>query len=185
MNAFMKTLAVLLPVVVLWGCSTTGTKDNVDGENGGTPTSAVKMPADANGGTGVTVGGYQGSELDGGTKMDTQTQSLLAKRVVYFDFDRSEIKPEARRIIEAHAKKLANDPNARVVMEGHCDERGTREYNLSLGERRAKAVQRVMNLMGVSSNQVELVSYGEERPAKMGHDEGAWSLNRRVEFIYN
>ncbi|MFC1747343.1 peptidoglycan-associated lipoprotein Pal [Pseudomonadota bacterium] len=190
MSAFMRTMAVLLPVVMLWGCSTTGSNTGTDGDDGTPSQSPATMPNNANGGGGVDLGRVNPNEMGGGQQMggngqvDSATEALLAKRVVYFDFDRSEIKPEARAIIEAHAKKLAQNPSMRITLEGHCDERGTREYNLGLGERRSKAVQRVMSLMGVSSNQLELVSYGEERPAQMGHDERSWSMNRRVEFIY-
>jgi len=134
-------------------------------------------------GSGVEVGGIQGNGGFVGDPLQ-DPDSMLAKRIVYFDFDKSEIKSETREIIEAHAQYLSANPSVRIVLEGHCDERGTREYNLSLGERRGKAVQQVMSLLGVSSSQIELVSYGEERPAAMGHDEGAWAMNRRVEFIY-
>ena len=111
--------------------------------------------------------------------------SLLAKRVVYFDFDKSDIKPEFRDILNAHAEYLANHADVSVTLEGHCDERGTREYNIALGERRANAVQRMLTLQGVAASQINTISYGEERPAALGHDEDAWALNRRVEFIYH
>ena len=111
-------------------------------------------------------------------------QQLLGQRTLYFDFDRSEIRPEFVDIIEAHARNLARNPSQRVLLEGHCDERGSREYNLGLGERRAHAVRRALLLQGVSANQVSTVSYGEERPADKGHNEAAWSRNRRVEIIY-
>ncbi len=181
MNAFMRTLAVLLPVVFLWGCSTPGTSTG-EGDAGVAttgPETTTSMPVSS----GVEVAGIEDESQISGNPLD-DPDSLLSKRTVYFDFDMSEIKPEALNIVEAHAKYLADNPNVSIVLEGHADERGTREYNLSLGERRAKAVQRVMNLMGVSPNQLELVSYGEERPIAMGHSEAAWALNRRVEIVY-
>jgi len=109
---------------------------------------------------------------------------LLAKRTVYFDFDSSEIKGEGTDIVAAHAKYLAGNPATRVRLEGHTDERGSREYNIGLGERRAQAVRRALLLQGAADAQISTVSYGEERPAVPGHDEAAWAKNRRVEIVY-
>jgi len=103
---------------------------------------------------------------------------------VYFDFDSSEIKGEGTDIVAAHAKYLTANPNTRVRLEGHTDERGSREYNIGLGERRAQAVRRALLLQGAADAQISTVSYGEERPAVPGHDEAAWAKNRRVEFVY-
>lgn len=189
MNALTRTLAVLLPVAMLWGCSTTPSTTDTDmaaGDAAMTTTGggmADSGMGDSEMGSGVEVGGIQGNGGFVGDPLQ-DPDSLLAKRVVYFDFDKSEIKSETREIIEAHAQYLSANPSVRIVVEGHCDERGTREYNLGLGERRGKAVQQVMSLLGVSSSQVEVVSYGEERPAAMGHEEDAWAMNRRVEFLY-
>jgi len=108
----------------------------------------------------------------------------LAKRTVYFDFDSSEIKGEGTDIVAAHAKYLATNPTTRVRLEGHTDERGSREYNIGLGERRAQSVRRALLLQGAGDAQISTVSYGEERPAVAGHDEAAWAKNRRVEIIY-
>lgn len=109
---------------------------------------------------------------------------LLAKRIVYFDFDSSEIKGDGTDIVAAHAKYLATNPTARVRLEGHTDDRGSREYNIGLGERRAQSVRRALLLQGASEAQLSTVSYGAERPAVAGHDEAAWSKNRRVEIVY-
>jgi len=109
---------------------------------------------------------------------------LLATRVIYFDFDSSEIKGAGTDVVAAHAKYLAANPSARVRLEGHTDERGSREYNIGLGERRAQAVRRALLLQGALDIQITTVSYGEERPAVPGHDEAAWTKNRRVEIIY-
>jgi len=109
---------------------------------------------------------------------------LLVKRVVYFDFDSSEIKGEGTDIVAAHAKYLAANPSTRVRLEGHTDERGSREYNIGLGERRAQSVRRALLLQGAADAQISTVSYGEERPAAPGHDEAAWARNRRVEIVY-
>jgi peptidoglycan-associated lipoprotein len=107
-----------------------------------------------------------------------------AARLIYFDFDSSEIRPEFVSVISAHAHALARNASVRVRLEGHTDERGSPEYNIGLGERRAQAVRRALMLQGVTDAQVATVSYGEERPAVPGQGEEAWAKNRRVEFIY-
>ena len=115
---------------------------------------------------------------------DLDTDSCLRQRVVYFDLDRTEIKPEFSAQIACHAEYLRQFPNARVTLEGHADERGTREYNLGLGERRGNAVQSAVSAAGASMGQLNVVIYGEERPVDRGHDESAWAKNRRVEIVY-
>ena len=101
---------------------------------------------------------------------------------IYFDFDKSELKPEARKILRNKANWLRINPEFSVRIEGHCDERGTNEYNLALGERRANAALKFLNALGISTHRMSTISYGEERPAEKGHDESAWSKNRRDEF---
>ena len=108
----------------------------------------------------------------------------LSQRIIYFDYDSSEIAAEYRSTVEAHAAFLAANPSLTVSLEGHADERGSREYNLALGERRAQSVKRQMVLLGAAAAQIRTTSYGEERPVVDGHDEGSWSQNRRVEIIY-
>lgn len=135
-------------------------------------------------GEGVETGGAQlGGEF--GASALTDPASPLAKRVIYFAFDSSEVTPESRELIAIHARYLAQNPEISVVLEGHADERGSREYNLALGERRAKAVERLMTLQGVGARQLQVISFGEERPVAFGHDESAWRLNRRVELLYS
>jgi len=104
--------------------------------------------------------------------------------VIYFDYDKSDLKSEYTSVIAAHAKYLSSGANLKVRLEGNTDERGSREYNIGLGERRAQAVRRALMLQGVSENQITTLSYGEERPAVEGHDEAAYSKNRRVEISY-
>lgn len=101
---------------------------------------------------------------------------------VYFEFDSSALGPEARRVLEDNARWLIDHPDVRIVIEGHCDERGTVEYNLALGARRAQAVRDYLVNLGVAADRIRTVSYGEERPAAPGHDEASWSRNRRAEF---
>ena len=111
--------------------------------------------------------------------------SPLSVRVLYFPLDGVTISNEDRDVIAAHARLLSSNPDVTVVLEGHADERGTREYNLALGERRAKAVQQLLVLQGVAQSQIQVISFGEERPVALGHDEEAWRLNRRVEILYS
>lgn len=116
---------------------------------------------------------------------DAAEEKALQTRVIYFDFDSSVIKPEFEDVLKAHAEYIAGHPGISVVLEGHADERGTREYNIALGERRAKAVRQVLTLQGVPQKQLQVISFGEERPVALGHDESAWALNRRVELLYS
>ena len=122
------------------------------------------------------------------TTDETATQGpsgeLLSKRIVYFDFDRAEIRADSQSVVAAHAAYLAKNPNQKVRLEGHADERGSREYNIGLGERRGQTVRRALALQGVAETQLSTVSYGEERPAAAGSDEQAYALNRRVEIVY-
>lgn len=110
--------------------------------------------------------------------------SPLAERIVYFAFDSSDIDAKYYAMLDAHAQYLLDNPARVMRIEGHADERGTREYNVALGERRAKSIQRYLSLQGVSAAQMTLVSFGEELPVAFGHDEASWSMNRRVELLY-
>ena len=110
--------------------------------------------------------------------------SPISNRVVYFEFDRSEIQQSFLTQLDAHARFLVLNPQLKVRLEGHCDERGTREYNIGLGDRRSQSVRRLLMFQGVTAAQIVTVSYGEERPAADGHDEDGWSKNRRVELVY-
>lgn len=112
-----------------------------------------------------------------------KTELLLNQRTIYFEFDSTTIRSEYEQQLRAHGEALRNDRNRRVRLEGHADERGSREYNIGLGERRAQEVRRMLLLSGASSTQITTISYGEERPVAIGNDESAWSQNRRVELI--
>ena len=118
----------------------------------------------------------------GGTAVASAVASGSAGRLVYFDFDSFVIDPQYTGLIEGHARQLAANRNKRLVIEGHTDERGGREYNLALGQKRAAAVAKSMALLGATDAQVEAVSFGKERPANEGHDEAAWAQNRRAEI---
>lgn len=113
-----------------------------------------------------------------------EAEMLLGRTTIYFDFDSSSVKPEYSDAIAAHAEELIDNPDLAVRLEGHTDERGSREYNIGLGERRAQAVRQGLLLQGVSRDQISTVSYGEEQPAVTGDDEEARAMNRRVEIVY-
>lgn len=125
-----------------------------------------------------------GTESRSALEQLNDPNSPLSARIIYFDYDSSDIRPEFQGTVEAHAGFLAANPNMTLSLEGHADERGSREYNLALGERRAQAVKRQMVVLGASASQIRTTSYGEERPVIDRHDEESWSQNRRVEIIY-
>jgi len=175
MKKIWPLVATLVAVMSLVGCGG-GASTRDDGIEGGAPVSE----GGAGGGTATGAdlpGAYQGDPLN-------DPASPLANRTIYFEFDSSDIRPEYRDVITAHAEYMAANPNVTVTIEGHCDERGSREYNIALGERRANAVRDLMRLMGPSDLQLQTISYGEERPVAFGHDEASWSQNRRVELVY-
>ena len=118
------------------------------------------------------------------TPADLDSDACLRQRVVYFDFNKTEIKPEFQQIIACHAKYLQDRPSARIRLEGNTDERGTREYNLGLGERRGDAVENALEAAGGSASQLNVISYGKEKPVCREHNEDCWSKNRRVEIVY-
>ena len=176
----IRTLVMLLSLSVLFACSSTGEKpDDVVVED----QSEAVADAAADAASGAKT---YGAEADAGADLDplNDPSSQLSVRIIYFAYDSSEVRPEFRPAIEAHARYLTANPNTIVTLEGHADERGSREYNLALGENRANAVKRQLSLLGASAGQIRTVSYGEERPATDGHDESAWSQNRRVVIVY-
>lgn len=140
----------------------------------------------ANGANGSGMGNGNGSSSNVANVVVTppasSNEAIDLPRVIYFDFDSNVVKEEFRSAIEGHAKRLVAAKNKKIIVEGHTDERGGREYNLALGQRRAEAVQKSLTLLGVSGEQVEAVSFGEERPAAQGSNEEAWAKNRRAEI---
>lgn len=122
--------------------------------------------------------------IDVGDQQLRRDDSLLSRLVIYFDFDDSAVGPDYAQMLAAHGRYLADNSDLSLRLDGHADERGTREYNVGLGARRATAVRRLLLLQGAREDQIEIFSYGEERPAVVASDNRAWSLNRRVEFDY-
>jgi len=176
LKSHARTLAIALSLAVVAGCSSTGGSQDGDmdgglagGDRGGVTTGTT----DGRGVSGDRVG--QMTDADG---------RIPATRTIYFEYDSDTIRSEFEPVLTAHARFLRANPSATVILQGHTDERGTREYNLALGERRAGSVERYLNVQGVSPSQVEVVSYGEERPAARGANEQAYAQNRRVVFAY-
>jgi len=186
---FFKYFLLGLAVMTLTACSGMGSKSGGNGEAGvediGSGSSGTATSGD-NGSQGVSTAGIEGADTFDGRPLNPTNQDDPANRwVVYFDYDASTVDGSYTQMLAAHAAYLAQHPELTLTLQGNTDERGTREYNIGLGERRAQAVRDVLVLQGAPGNQINTVSYGEERPASLGHDEAAWRLNRRVELIYS
>ncbi|MBA4267389.1 MAG: peptidoglycan-associated lipoprotein [Comamonadaceae bacterium] len=164
----------------LAACGSNVKLDEAPVEDRGAGAGAGAAGTQGGAGSGVDPSGVSGVQVPG---IDTQQPANMA-RVVYFDYDSFEVRQEFAGALEANAAFLKANPSRRVALEGHTDERGGREYNLALGQKRAEAVRRAMQLLGVSESQMEAVSFGEEKPAVYGFDESAFAQNRRVEITY-
>jgi len=177
----MKLFALLFALALVAGCSSTPDQaDEAAGEG------ALVESRDA--GEGVRTHGAEDRGAAGrsewsGDALDDPS-SPLSTRTIYFDFDSSDIRSEYVETLRAHAQYLIANPSTRLVLEGHGDERGTREYNLALGERRNRVVKQYLMAEGVSASQLDDLSYGEERPVDSDQGEAAWARNRRVELVY-
>jgi peptidoglycan-associated lipoprotein len=173
------SIAMLAVVAGLYGCATTestdsttpgATSSSTGTQSGGVTPGTAKPPVGVSkGSTGTFPGTAPGQRPD-------------LKYSVYYEFDKYDVKPEYRTLVESHARWLKANPTARLTIEGNADEQGSREYNLALGQRRAESVTKMLTLMGAKPEQIEAISYGEERPRSAGHDEKAWAENRRSDF---
>jgi len=173
MNTTWRLLLALFIAVAISACKTTEPEDTTATDT--TDTAPVKEA--------TTAAAADPRDYTDARNFDN-SESLLSKRVVYFDFDKSEVKSEYRAIVAAHAAYVSAHGSARVTLEGHADERGTREYNLGLGERRGNAISGLLSAAGAMGSQLDTVSYGEERPVCRVSDDSCWSQNRRVEIVY-
>lgn len=175
-----RLMLVVAMAALLSACGSAVKLDQVPVEDrSGASTSAADMnKADS---SAVGKGGVAGVDLSQAAKDDAMRAST---RIVYFDYDSFVVRPEFQPVIEAHARFIKADKNKKVALEGHTDERGGREYNLALGQKRAEAVRRAFGLLGVAENQLEAVSFGKEKPAVLGGTEAAMEKNRRVEISY-
>jgi peptidoglycan-associated lipoprotein len=174
---WFRHLSVVAFALVLAACSSSGKKDQHPEPLPGSEQPGVTAPAQSDSEIGRSVDAS-------GNPINPQTGVALT-RVFYFDYDKAVLQPESLAILEQHAAFLKNSPDRRVTIDGFTDERGTREYNLALGERRADAVATFLVSQGVRRSQIDVVSYGEERPADPGHSESAWAKNRRAELVYH
>lgn len=189
---FTKTVAaaVIASTLALAGCSgdeekdaslTDGSLNSANGLNDAS-TSGFGDGSGINGGRFGANGGRLGA--NGLPPEFSDPNNPLSKRTIYFMLDSSQVQQDFIPIIAAHARYLVANPSRHIVLEGNGDERGSREYNIGLGEQRAKTVASMLKAQGVSESQLAVVSYGEEKPVAMGHDESSWELNRRVELAY-
>lgn len=183
--------ALIIPglaiALAMTGCAnrkpaTTATTTTTAGTNANGTTGASSTGLGANGDINST--GMNGNGVNGNGPMDAVRQALAA-RVVHFDYDSSDLSQTDVATLNAHARYLSQNNGARVTLTGHTDERGTREYNMALGERRAKSVQAFLVTNGARNEQIETVSYGKEQPVNEGHNDAAWAENRRVEINYS
>ena len=169
----MKQLVIpALLALLIAGCSSTPDADQAN------------APVEDGRGRVATVeaGNVNGSKLP---RELTDPHSILSRRSVFFDYDRFDVKDEYRELVTAHARFLSNNRQFKMLIQGNTDERGSREYNLALGQKRADAVKRMLVMLGVREDQVESVSLGEEKPRSEGHDEAAWAENRRSDMLYS
>ncbi|WP_159566558.1 peptidoglycan-associated lipoprotein Pal [Budvicia diplopodorum] len=172
LNKVLKGLMLALPILAVAACSSTSNKDN---DQSGLNGSGGML----NGGSGMGSGNGSADE-----QARLAMQELQRNNIVYFDFDRYDVRSDFAQMLDAHAAFLRSNPSFKVTVEGHADERGTPEYNIALGERRSSAVKMYLQGKGVSSDQISIVSYGKEKPAVLGHDEAAFSKNRRAVLVY-
>lgn len=175
LSKLVKAMIVAVPVVMLAACSSAPDDTSTTSTDGTTTTGADRR-------------GVESGAADRMLSPEEQRQQRFAElrqeHIIYFDFDTSEVRGEFAELLAAHADYLVRNPSVRVVIEGHTDERGTPEYNIALGERRAQATADYMRNLGVSASQMTTVSYGEEKPLARGSNERAWAQNRRAVLVY-
>ena len=175
----MKQAALYLAIVVIAaGCASKETRTDApvsDRSSGVSPPTASTSP-------GSSTSPSRAGTVAGNPLVDPN--NILSKRSVFFDYDSNAVKDEYRGLVTAHSRYLADKRESKIRIEGNCDERGSREYNLALGQRRAESVKKVMTVLGVSDGRIETTSYGEEKPMAQGHDEQSWSQNRRADIKY-
>ena len=182
-----KLFVAAIAAVFLAGCASQETQPEAPIDDKGAATaSAGGATTSGVGGSGVggttASGGAVGTGAGGSPLRDPA--NILSKRSVYFDYDSFVVKDEFRPLVEAHARYLVANRGTRMIVQGNTDERGSREYNIALGQKRADAVKRTMTLLGAQEAQIETVSFGKEKPKNPGHDESAWAENRRADIVY-
>lgn len=178
-----KLLSSVLLAIALSACKSTPMVDKPAAVEDKSPKTEAAAPAAPAADTSADTSGVKEAVVSGNPLTDPN--NILSKRSIYFDFDKDTVKEEFRPLVEAHAKYLAEHANAKVTLQGNTDERGTREYNLSLGQRRSVAVKKSLNLLSAQDKQIETVSYGEEKATPNCKDEACHQLNRRVDIVYD
>ncbi|GLP97965.1 peptidoglycan-associated lipoprotein Pal [Paraferrimonas sedimenticola] len=177
LNQLMKSMLVAMPLLAITACSSTsGTDSSADTTNQG-GNAGIEQGSD------VQTGGLE-AVLTPEEQQRQKFEEMRKEHIIYFDFDRSDVNSQFADLLQAHAEYLVQYPNVSVLIEGHADERGTPEYNIALGERRAKAVAKYLQGLGVQSNQIGVVSYGEEKPLDVSRSEAAHAKNRRAVLVY-
>ncbi|WP_025822488.1 peptidoglycan-associated lipoprotein Pal [Shewanella marina] len=182
LNKLLKAMVVALPIMALSACSTTS-ESEVDASGSSTNSTQTGQGQDGTTGSGVQTGSVA-PILSPAEQQRLKNQELRKEHVIYFDFDRSEVQGPYAQILQAHGEYLVEHPNVKVMIEGHADERGTPEYNIALGERRAKAVAKYLQGMGVMPSQMSIVSYGEEKPIDLSRTPEGFAKNRRAVLVY-
>ncbi|MDB2386701.1 peptidoglycan-associated lipoprotein Pal [Shewanella sp.] len=178
LNKLSKAMLVVLPIMALSACSSTS-----ESETDATSSTESSTTTTAETHNGVETGGVA-PVLTPAEQQQLKFQELRKEHIIYFDFDRSSVSQQFAEILEAHGDYLVAHPNVRVMIEGHADERGTPEYNIALGERRAKAVAKYLQGMGVQPSQMSIVSYGEEKPMDLSRSDAGFAKNRRAVLVY-
>ena len=176
-----RILLAALVALLVAGCSSTPTTAPVEDKSTAAAPGTTTTPGAATSGT--TSAGVSGTAT--GVNPLKDPNNILSKRSIYFEFDSFTIADQYKPIVEAHARYLAANRNARVTLQGHADERGSREYNIALGQKRADAVKNMMLLYGATEVQIETVSFGKEKTRREGHDETSWAENRRVDIVHS
>jgi len=182
-------LAAAFAAALLAGCQSTPAdqaaapvEDRAAASSAATGAGASTSGAGSGGVSGTAQGQQRSAGATGNPLKDPA--SPLSKRSVYFDYDSFVVKDEYKPLVEAHGRYLAQNRNAKLTIQGHTDERGSREYNIALGQKRADSVKRMMTLLGAQDAQIETVSFGKEKPKNPGHDEASWAENRRDDLVY-
>ncbi|MDR2173048.1 MAG: peptidoglycan-associated lipoprotein Pal [Burkholderiales bacterium] len=182
MSRLLKLGFLVFVAIALAACSSTPDDEGAPVDD---RVVASGSAADGAGTSGTSGTGITGVDVDSRTGNELKDPAnILSRRSVFFEFDSYVVEDQYRALVEAHARYLVSHPAARMVLQGHADERGTHEYNLALGQRRADAVKRMMMLLGARESQIETVSFGKEKPRNPGHDETAWAENRRTDIVY-
>ena len=168
-----RIFLISLLAAIVAGCASTSIPDPEAGDG------SMDSSSDSS-----SSSGFEDRSGFGGEEVPYEADDAAMGMIIYFDFDQSDLKPQYADLLARHANKLSNNSATRIRLEGHADERGSREYNIGLGERRSQAVRRMLLIQGASTSQISTVSFGEERPAAFGSNEEAYALNRRVEIKY-